>query len=191
MTGPHPTTRRPRRSDPDRRARILTSARDVVAEVGVAGVSHRRVATAADIPLGSMTYHFTGMDALLEEAFTAFADSVAARFEARLAPARTTAEARSAVVAFIAEDVFADPRELVLTQELYTLAARRPDFRRITTAWMSRSRAALERHFDPETARILDALLEGLTLHRALDNQPRSTEEILTTVLRITTPEQA
>ncbi|MFZ2750431.1 MAG: TetR family transcriptional regulator, partial [Propioniciclava sp.] len=70
MTGPHPTTRRPRRSDPDRRARILTSALDVVAEVGVAGVSHRRVATAADIPLGSMTYHFTGMDALLEEAFT-------------------------------------------------------------------------------------------------------------------------
>ena len=56
---------------------------------------------------------------------------------------------------------------------------------------MSRSRAALERHFDPETARILDALLEGLTLHRALDNQPRSTEEILTAVLRITTPEQA
>ena len=80
MTGPHPTTRRPRRSDPDRRARILTSALDVVAEVGVAGVSHRRVATAADIPLGSMTYLFIGMDALLEEAFTAFADSVATRF---------------------------------------------------------------------------------------------------------------
>ena len=116
MTGPHPTTRRPRRSDPDRRARILTSALDVVAEVGVAGVSHRRVATAADIPLGSMTYHFIGMDALLEEAFTAFADSVATRFEARLAPARTIAEARSAVVAFIAEDVFADPRDLVLVR---------------------------------------------------------------------------
>ena len=79
---------------------------------------------------------------------------------------------REAVVDLITKGVLVDQRELVLTQELYTLAARDPRYRDLTQAWMARSRQALERHFDPTTARILDALIEGLTLHRALDLAP-------------------
>ena len=61
-----------RRNDPGRRDRIIDACLDVIAEVGVAGTSHRRVADAAGVPLGSMTYHFTGMNELLHEAFTRF-----------------------------------------------------------------------------------------------------------------------
>ena len=57
-----------RRYDPGRRDRIIDACLDVIAESGVAGTSHRRVAQAADVPLGSMTYHFTGMNDLLHEA---------------------------------------------------------------------------------------------------------------------------
>lgn len=160
--------RAPRRTDPGRRNRIIDACLDVIAEGGVDGTSHRKVAAAADVPLGSMTYHFDGMDDLLHAAFTRFADGVAAQFEARMAAAKTREQAIEAVTALVAHDVFAEARDLAITLELYTLAARRPRFRAITQHWMERSRSALERHFDPATARQIDALIEGLTIHRAL-----------------------
>ncbi|MFT3877837.1 MAG: TetR family transcriptional regulator [Propioniciclava sp.] len=183
---PAASGRRPRRSDPDRRDRIIDTCLRVIAEAGVAGTSHRKIAEAADIPLGSMTYHFSGMDELLREAFTRFADQVADRFERRMAEAVDVESAREAVVAIILEDVFGESDDLVVTHELYTLASRDAAFRDITTNWMRRSRVALERHFDPETARMLDALIEGLTIHRALDVEDRDPAEVVRAVARIT-----
>lgn len=177
--------RRVRRNDPERRDRIIDTCLDVIAEVGVAGTSHRKIAQAADIPLGSMTYHFSGMGELLTEAFTRFTDTVAERFERRMAAARDIESARDAVAAIILDDVFGDQRDLVLTHELYTLSARDPSFRAITASWMARSRAALGRHFDPETARALDALIEGLTIHRALDTEQRDPDEVIRAVDRM------
>ena len=115
-----------------------------------------------------MTYHFRGIDEVLREAFARFADSVATRFEARLHEARTRDEAAAAVAAVITEDLLDSQRNLVLTQELYTIAARDPSYRVLTNRWMARSRAALGAHFDPVTARVLDALIEGLSLHLSL-----------------------
>ncbi|GGC85720.1 TetR family transcriptional regulator [Tersicoccus solisilvae] len=174
-----------RRPDPGRRDHIIDACLDVIAADGVAGTSHRRVAAAADVPLGSMTYHFDGMDDLLRAAFTRFSVTVATRFQQRMDAATTPAQARRAVVDLIVRDVFADRRDLVLTLELYTLAARRPDFRQLTDAWMSRSRAALGRHFTPETTRRLDALIEGLTIHRALGAGPDEAS-VVAAVARLT-----
>lgn len=175
-----------RRHDPDRRSRIIDACLDVVAEVGVAGVSHRKVAAVADVPLGSMTYHFAGMDELLREAFGRFSREVSDGFEQRMSEATDLASARAAVVEIITRDVFGTHRDLVLTHELYTLAAREPEYRELTNAWMARSRTALERHFDPVTARMLDALIEGLTIHRALDTEAPRDETVTEAVLRIT-----
>ncbi|GCE78411.1 TetR/AcrR family transcriptional regulator [Cellulomonas biazotea] len=182
------TVRPRRRYDPDRRDRIVDACLDVVAESGVAGTSHRKVAAAADVPLGSMTYHFDGMDDLLHAAFTRFARTAAERAEQRLAGAHDPDAARRAVVELITRDALGDQRELVLTQELYTLAAREPRYRTITNGWMAASRAALERHFDPTTARLLDALVEGLSLHRALDTEPHDPATVAEAVDRITAP---
>ncbi|RKN12451.1 TetR/AcrR family transcriptional regulator [Streptomyces radicis] len=175
-----------RRRDPERRERIVGACLDVIAESGVAGTSHRKVAAAADVPLGSMTYHFSGMDELLHEAFTRFASSVIEHFERRMSEAADVEAAKRALVALITADVFGTQRDLVLTHELYTLAAREPAFRGLTNAWMTRSRAALERHFDPTTARLLDALVEGLTIHRALDTEPQDPALVTAAVERLT-----
>jgi TetR/AcrR family transcriptional regulator, regulator of biofilm formation and stress response len=180
-------SRRGRQNDPERRDRIIDACLDVIAESGVAGASHRRIAAAADVPLGSMTYYFDGIDELLREAFTRFGTEISERFEKRMAAASDLESAREAVVAIILRDVFGNTREHVLSHELYTLAAREPAYRALTTAWMQRSRDALERWFDPETARILDALIEGLSIHRALDDQRRDSAEVALAVARITT----
>jgi DNA-binding transcriptional regulator YbjK len=171
MTAPVPA-RSPRRSDPGRRDRIVEACLDVIADVGVDGTTHRRVAAAADVPLGSMTYHFGGMDDLLHEAFTLFADRVAEQMRHRMSDASTAEETEAALVDVIVRDLLGTQRDLVLTHELYTLAARRPEYRTITQLWMARSRATLEEHVDPTTARMLDALIEGLSIHRALDPEP-------------------
>ncbi len=174
-----------RRHDPDRRNRIIDACLDVIAEVGVAGVSHRKVAAAADVPLGSMTYHFDGMDQLLHEAFSRFAQEFSDRFRVRMTAARTPEQARLVVAEQMLRESLRDQRELILTQELYTLAARVPRYRTITNAWMAASRAALELHFDPVTARLLDASVEGLSLHRALDTEPQDPAVVHAAIDRI------
>jgi len=174
------TERRSRRSDPARRDRIIDAALEVIARDGVAGTTHRRVAAQADVPLGSMTYHFAGLDELILEALTRFAERASESFRAAFSGVRTEAGARDAVLALITDDP--DPRDLVVTHEVYTLAARRPEFRRVTRDWMARDRALFEEHFDPRTARVLNALIEGLVLHRVLDTQHHDPEVARTAV---------
>ncbi|MGX7706925.1 TetR/AcrR family transcriptional regulator [Methylobacterium sp. Gmos1] len=174
-----------RRYDPDRRARILRAALDTIAEHGVAGATHRRIAAAADVPLGSMTYHFAGLDDLLTEAFTLLADTVSARFTERLALARTGAEACEAVVDLVVDESWATPRNLLLSYELYAYAARVPALRSVMQGWMGKSRAALEQHFPPATARALDAMIEGLSIHRSVDLAPAGRDEVRAIVARL------
>jgi TetR/AcrR family transcriptional regulator, regulator of biofilm formation and stress response len=175
-----------RRHDPGRRDRIINACLDVIAQNGVAGTSHRKVAEVADVPLGSMTYHFTGMHDLLHEAFSRFAQTASQQFEERIAAAHDADTAKQAIAEAITHIVLGNQRDLVLTHELYTLAAREPAYRDITHAWMARSRRTLEQYFDPTTARILDALVEGLSIHRALDNEPHD-QAVVTAAIEIVT----
>jgi DNA-binding transcriptional regulator YbjK len=175
----------PRRYDPTRRDRLIDTALEVIAERGVAGTSHRRIAAAADVPLGSMSYHFSGMEDLLIEAFTRHAEHVAAKFEARMDGAADIAEAREALVELITQDLVGEPRDQVLAYELYAAAIRIPALRRVTQAWMQRSREALQRHFSEESARLLDALVEGLALHGTLSTEPLAEDEIREAIRRI------
>lgn len=173
------------RYDPDRREKIVAAALDVIGQVGVSGASMRKVADAAGVPLGSLTYYFGTREELLRAAFTSHADSVAEKFDKRLSGASPQEE----IVALICDDMFASQRELILNQELYTLAARLPAFREITSKWMARSRATLMLQFDADTARGLDALIEGLTLHGALGTDKLDRAFVAMVVERMCHPE--
>ncbi|WP_062382894.1 TetR/AcrR family transcriptional regulator [Demequina iriomotensis] len=162
-----------RRHDPGRRDRIVEVTLELIAEVGVAGLSHRGIARRADVPLGSMTYHFDGMDDLLRTAFTRFAERFSASYAAHFAEVGAREEAVSAIVALIRElSADAGMRDNIVAYELYTLAARDPAYREITGRWMAVSRSELERWFAGDVARQLDALIEGFALHGALDVAP-------------------
>ncbi|WP_437672483.1 TetR/AcrR family transcriptional regulator [Sorangium sp. So ce131] len=178
--------RRARRYDPGRKDRLVATALDVIAEQGVAGASHRTIARAADVPLGSTTYHFASIDELLAAAFTRHAETVAARLEEGMRAARGRKAAVEFLVEHLSADLLGSARDLVLSVELYVAAARRPALRAVTQAWMLRSRRALELHFDPVTARELDALIEGLVLHSALSTEPMTAEQIRHAIRRFT-----
>lgn len=53
--------RRP--NDPQRRERILQATLDTIAAHGIHAVTHRKIATCANVPLGSLTYYFSGIEA--------------------------------------------------------------------------------------------------------------------------------
>jgi TetR/AcrR family transcriptional regulator, regulator of biofilm formation and stress response len=177
-----------RRHDPDRHDRIVEAAIDVIAEHGVAGTTHRLIAAAADVPLGSLTYHFTGLDDLRAQAFALHAERMAVRYEAHFAAVRTTEDVVDAVTALVHADADADDRDWAVAYELYLAALRDPSLRTVTESWMRRSRSVLERFVDPVTARGLDALVEGLVMHKVLSTGPVSREQTREVVARAVRP---
>ncbi len=73
----------------------------------------------------------------------------------------------------------------VVAAEFYTLAARDLSFRDISDRWMSATQKVMGRFFDSETTVLLDAMIEGLTLHRALGGEPRNPQSIRDGIRRI------
>jgi DNA-binding transcriptional regulator YbjK len=170
-----------RRYDPDRKLRIVDAAIEVIADHGVAGTTSRRIAAAADVPLGSVTYHFDGLDDLLARAFQRHAERMSPLYEAHFREVRDTAGFVGAVTDLIHGDAGASTREWAVAYELYLAALRQPELRNVTEAWMRRSRAVLERFVDPVTARGVDALIEGLVMHLTLSTAtfPRSETHLI------------
>ncbi|UQU64591.1 TetR family transcriptional regulator [Couchioplanes caeruleus] len=165
MTAP---SRPVRRHDPDRRSRIIDVTVEIIAECGIAHTTHRRIAAAADVPLGSLTYHFNGLDDLLAQAFRRHAERMSRAYEAAFDTVRTRDDFVEAVTNLIHSDADADPHDWAVAYELYLAALRDPALREVTESWMHTSRAVLERFIDPTTARGVDALIEGLVMHKVL-----------------------
>ena len=177
-----------RRHDPDRHDRIVEAALGVIAEHGVAGTTHRLIAAAADVPLGSLTYHFAGLDDLRAQAFALHAERMAVRYEAHFAAVCSTEDVVDAVTALVHADADADDRDWAVAYELYLAALRDPALRTVTESWMRRSRNVLERFVDPVTARGVDALIEGLVMHKVLSTGPVSREETREIIARAVRP---
>jgi len=185
-----PAVRPVRRHDPDRHDRIVEAAISVIAEHGVAGTTHRLIAAAADVPLGSLTYHFTGLDDLRAQAFARHAEQMAVRYEAHFADVQTLDDVVEAVTALVHADADADDRDWAVAYELFLAALRDPALRTITESWMRRSRSVLERFVDPTTSRGVDALIEGLVMHKVLSTGPVSPEQTREIIARAVRPTQ-
>ncbi|WP_169250823.1 TetR family transcriptional regulator [Brevibacterium sp. 'Marine'] len=173
-------------NDPGRRERIIAAALELILDDGVARVSHRAVAARADVPLGSMTYHFASIDEVITEAFRRLVDRLSGRYRAGLHEAATTAEAREAVVEIICGDTFASPREMAGIFELYSYGRSSPDSAELAASWMGISAAALTEHFTPDAAHAVDALIEGWTIHHHLDGKAPERELVRAAVTALT-----
>lgn len=149
-----------------RRRLIIDTALDVIADRGVDRTTHRAVAEAAGIPLGSMTYHFDSLDDVIVCAFRRLAGVLAARYRGAVAEAESREAACAAVADLICGDAYADEREMVVLLELYAYANHSAGAERVRREWMAVSWGSLAVHFDEDAQRALDALIEGWTIHR-------------------------
>lgn len=175
--------RRP--NDPQRRERILDATLETIAAHGISAVTHRKIASCADVPLGSMTYYFDGIEALLVEAFTVFTERMSQEYRDFFCEVENPAAACDAITQLIFSSEVTTPRNMTLMYQLYAFASNRPALKGVMQNWMQRSQQTLEQWFDPATARALDAFIEGMTLHFVTDRQPLTKVQIRETVGRI------
>lgn len=164
---------------------IYEATLTVIVQEGVRGATWRRVAKQAGLSPGTLTYHFTHTESLLLGAFTWMIDNISRSFFERMSMASSKASACEAVVDLICGDIWASKRHLVLSFELYSLAARKNDFRLLLQEWMARSRKSLCLVFPYATACALDALIEGFTIHNLLNDAPLNREIILDAVTKV------
>lgn len=165
-------TRRQIPNDPRRRERILDATLETIVEHGVHRTTHRRIAETAGVPVGSLTYYFDGLDAILEHAFARLADHMSADYRAALQAATTTRDACAAVVDLICGRQYATPRHMTLIFEMYSYANHNNVVAETTRRWMERSRDSLALHFPPHVCAALDALVEGWSMHQVFQRRP-------------------
>ncbi|MFD4785918.1 TetR/AcrR family transcriptional regulator [Streptomyces sp. NPDC058459] len=179
--------RRTRRHDPQRRERILDASLDVLVEDGVAGITHRKVAARADVPLGSVTYHFASLTELCGQAFAWYVEQRSAEYEALFAEVTSREELIDVLVELV-RGVPSRHRGAVLGFELRLAALRDPALRALTQEWTRSSRAVLARFDGPEAADRLDALLEGMIMHTLLSTEQEPREEIRAAIVHTLGP---
>ncbi len=134
-------------------------------EQGVGAVSHRNVAAIAEVPLGSTTYHFSGLDDLLvaamEKAVAAYAEMLVAWSDA-IAAGSDIADALCDLV----EAGLSGGRERVQAEyELYLTGVRRPALQPVAQAWSDMLTIVLSQHVDEVTARELAIVVDGVIIN--------------------------
>jgi DNA-binding transcriptional regulator YbjK len=157
-----------------RRTEIIDAAIEVMARVGLAGLSMRLVAHQAQIPLGALTYYFDDKSDLIAQAFAQLSDREIDRV-VRTAEGLQPSMSPSALADSVADmiiDGFSTPRGAIITRyELVTEASRDERLRPLFEAWYAAMVPALSRLFreigshQPELdSRTILAVMAGLEI---------------------------
>jgi TetR/AcrR family transcriptional regulator, regulator of biofilm formation and stress response len=169
---------RRRQRDPEgRRQTIIDAATRVIADAGVAGLTHRRVAEVADVPVGSTTYYFKDLDELRE---AALAHAAHASIEGLDEWTRTLAETTDlpGALARLTAEYLADHTRFRALNELYTAASHRPELRELARLWSDGLIAILEPHTTRSTAESVSVFIDGALLHALTTGQPLATSTL-------------
>ena len=165
-------------TDPARREKIANAAITVVAERGVEGVTHRAVAAAAGVPLGSTTYHFATLDDLLVVALHTAAEHNIARlraWELELAPG---ADLAAALADLVVRGLTEERAQTVVEYELYVAALHRPPLRRASRGWDDALVELFASRTDAVTGELLAATFCGLVMQELLADPPPTRDKV-------------
>lgn len=157
-----------------RRTEIIDAAIEVMARVGLAGLSMRVVASQAGIPVGALSYYFDDKSDLVAQAFRQLSDREIERVvhTANQLQRSMSAEELADAVADMIIDGFTSPRGAIVTRyELVTEASRDERLRPMFEAWYAAMVPALSRLFrelgshQPELdSRTVMAVMAGLEI---------------------------
>jgi len=168
------TTSRPMRARGRARRELLLDATiAIIAEGGIAAVTHRSVAAAAGVPHSSTTYFFDSLDDMIGEAV---AHAMAAELD-RLEQFRSVlvsgANSPGAAIDEFVEIVRSQSQDHTVAQfEIYLFASRHPALRvhveKILDETRALAAAVLQTNgvTDPHAAAAVVALIDGFALHR-------------------------
>ncbi|WP_431233649.1 TetR/AcrR family transcriptional regulator [Mycolicibacterium psychrotolerans] len=157
-----------------RRTEIIDAAIEVMAQVGLAGLSMRLVANQAKIPLGALSYYFDDKSDLIAQSFAQLSDREIERVVAtaeRLEPSMPAEQLADLVADMIIDGFSSPPGAIVTRYELVTEASRDERLRPMFEAWYAAMIPALSRLFrdigsgQPELdSRTVMAVMAGLEI---------------------------
>ena len=177
-------SRRPR--DPvGRRQAIIEAAARIIVQEGLVGLSHRRVATLADVPVGSTTYYFRDLDALRQEAL-AYAADAGAHILQEWSRALDEHEDLPATLARLTADYLANSNQHRTLTELYTAASHRSEVQPLARRWFDGLVELLTPRIGRQAAEAVAVFLDGVFMHALITDIPLSTASLTDALQRLT-----
>ncbi|MFJ4223921.1 TetR/AcrR family transcriptional regulator [Microbacterium sp. NPDC089695] len=180
-----------RRRDPEaRRLAIVTAAAELIIEVGVDALTHRKVAARADVPLGATTQYFATLDDLRDAALGALAAEIQTRID----------ETRRAVIAGgvtpegiarLVRQGLDDARAVHADRAVVTAAVHDPRVRAFARQWSDEVVGFMAPVHGLDRARAAAVFIDGVLWHAQIHDEPLDEELIRDALAGILTPAQA
>lgn len=196
-SGSQATADRPRKRPAEgaRRILLLQTTLRLIGDRGVDGITHRSVAEAAGVSLGSTTYWFASRQDMVREALEYFAqleieglrEHLAGVLESPVSPRRVADAFTQILVSQLGEQRWRTVAQYTLLQE----AAREPELEPVCREWTQAWTQSLQEVFesldamDPALeARMFLALLDGLLLNQLATPDPDVETAVIKPTLR-------
>jgi DNA-binding transcriptional regulator YbjK len=164
-------------TDRQRRQRIIDATLRVITDIGVSGLSHRRIAKAAGVPLSATTYYFGTMDELLEAAFSEAVERDRVRLGKDVLELDHDENPTESIVQLMLRIIDDEPFG-VLTLELGVAALRSPGLRPLAQSWDDLRYQALEPHLGSQKAALVNVLMAGVIMRESMAAERMTADEL-------------
>lgn len=167
-----------RTRDPEgRRNIILRAAGELIREIGVSALTHRKVAERAKVPLGSTTQYFASLTDLIAEALTGMAEEREAMLDEAAQNIRR-AEDVASVLAELVEESVTDPTFLRNELSFWLFYAIHPKLEGLMRSSDEVLLRTLAEISTPEQAKAIVVHIYGVLLHVAVHGRTVPREEM-------------
>ncbi|GAB2742580.1 TetR/AcrR family transcriptional regulator [Salinifilum aidingensis] len=185
-TGSSP--QRARRDPRGRRRAIVEAAAELIVEQGAGELTHRGVASRAQVSLGATTYYF----ATLHELEVAALQHLGAEISGWVDGVRRELDACGGDPAALCEFLrtyLQDRGQVRADFALIASAVDDPELRPLGQIWFDGLVSALAEHTDPDAARAIAVFSDGAVVHALLHDEPLDTAFLHRTVAALMSAE--
>jgi DNA-binding transcriptional regulator YbjK len=143
---------------------------------GVLALNHRAVAAEADVPLGSVTYHYRTLDDVLAAALESISDDELQVLNDWQENWDLERDLMASLVALLT--LYCNDRRAmsILEYEVHVLAYRRPIMREPSRRWDRALHEILNRYMSSADADLVIAMMDGVMLNNLTDDDPLTAE---------------
>lgn len=173
-----------RRDPVGRKRTIIQAASELIMEHGPRGVTHRKVAERAGVPLGSTTQYFSTLDELLAAAMSELAQKFDADVEALRVVLRTSTDLPNSLAKMISK-YLSDPAQVRRETVFFAAHTQHPHLQHLANTWQERMVAELAAYTSPRAARAVATYVNGLTLEAIYQDVSATQQEIAEAIAKL------
>lgn len=171
-----PTPKTPR--DPEGRKRaIVQAAAELIMELGISNITHRKIAERAGVPLGSTTQYFATLDDLRHAAIAFLSEDDARNIELLRAELVNATNIPRALAHRLAQ-YLSDPFQVRLETLFYLAHAEHPQLRQINKQWNDQLMDVLTGYMCRQAACAIITYGNGLLVQVSEDGTPIDETEL-------------